>query len=98
MMWELCNSNTLAYNAASRRLSDFCQVDRKPIVGAMGISLNFIACAIFVIWMVEYFGYNAGNDIHILLLIAALLFGARLLLLLPLRKAVDEETLSQENR
>jgi hypothetical protein len=53
---------------------------------AMGISLNFIACALFSVWAIEYFGYNAGKDIHILLLIGILLVVARLILLFPFRR------------
>ena len=54
----------------------------------MGISLNLIACALITIWMVEYLGYNAGKNIHFLLLIGILLIVARLCLLIPSRKRV----------
>jgi hypothetical protein len=52
----------------------------------MGITLNLIACAFITVWMVEYLGYNAGKNIHFLLLIGILLVVARLLLLIPARK------------
>jgi hypothetical protein len=52
----------------------------------MGLSLNVIASAILVVWMVEYFGYNAGGDIHYLLLSATLVFLARLFLLIPWKR------------
>ena len=56
---------------------------------AMGISLNLIVCALLTVWMVEYFGYNAGREIHVLLLIAGLLFIARLVLLIPVKPRVE---------
>jgi hypothetical protein len=52
----------------------------------MGISLNLIACAFITVWIVEYLGYNAGKNIHFLLLIGILLVVARLFLLIPARK------------
>jgi hypothetical protein len=53
---------------------------------SMGISLNLVASAFLVVWMVEYFGYNAGGDIHLLLLAAIIVFLARLFLLVPWRR------------
>jgi hypothetical protein len=57
----------------------------------MGISLNLIACALFTIWIIEYFGYNAGGSIHILLIMGILLVAARLILLIPVRKSAGSE-------
>ena len=52
----------------------------------MGISLNLIAAAFLSVWMIEYFGYNAGNGIHILLLISIGVLLGRLSLLIPWRR------------
>ena len=58
----------------------------------MGISLSLIACGFITVWMVEYLGYNAGKNIHYLLLIGILLVVARLFLLIPARREGMFET------
>jgi hypothetical protein len=52
----------------------------------MAMSLNLIASALITIWIVEYFGYHAGENIHFLLLAGALIFIARLCMLIPIRR------------
>jgi hypothetical protein len=49
----------------------------------MGIALNLIAAAFAAVWMIEYLGYNAGNNIHFLLLMAIVVAVGRLSLLIP---------------
>ena len=49
----------------------------------MGIALNLIAAAFIAVWMIEYLGYNAGNNIHFLLLLAMVVVVGRLSLLIP---------------
>jgi hypothetical protein len=64
----------------------------------MGISLNLIASAILVVWMVEYLGYNAGGDIHLVLLMAIAVFMARLLLLVPWKRLAGKLSSVTVNR
>jgi len=49
----------------------------------MASFLNIIAGFLFVIWGVEYFGYDAGEDIHILLLLSIILFLIKTFILYP---------------
>ena len=63
-------------------LSDFCSVQSNQSASSTGISLNLVACAFMTVWIVEYFGYNAGTKVHVLLAIAVVLIVARLLLLI----------------
>lgn len=49
----------------------------------MASPLNIIAGFLFVIWIVEYFGYDAGEDIHLLLLLSIILFLIKTFILLP---------------
>jgi hypothetical protein len=44
--------------------------------------LDFFACAAIVIWLVEYIGYGATGNVHLLLLGGVLLFVARIFLAL----------------
>ena len=46
-------------------------------------SLDLIGGALFVIWIVEYFGYNAGENAHVLLLAAIVIFFVKIFVYLP---------------
>jgi len=46
----------------------------------MRYTLDFLGCAALVIWMVEYLGYHASGNIHLLLISGLLLFAARVVL------------------
>jgi len=49
----------------------------------MGSRLNIIAGTLFIIWLVEFFGYNAGQNIHVLLLFSIIIMLTKLLVRLP---------------
>jgi hypothetical protein len=49
----------------------------------MRSSINLVAAALFIIWMVEFFGYHAGENIHILLLLSIILMLVKAFVLLP---------------
>ena len=53
----------------------------------MGTILNLLAAALFVIWMVEYFAYNAGQNVHILLGGVILIFLVKVIFGLSDRKS-----------
>ncbi|MEI9918433.1 MAG: lmo0937 family membrane protein [Bacteroidota bacterium] len=48
----------------------------------MGSRLNIIAATLFIIWVVEFFGYNAGQNIHILLLVSIVIVLTKVSMLL----------------
>jgi hypothetical protein len=50
---------------------------------AMGVTVNFVAGALLIIWIVEYFGYHSKGNIHILLLLAIILFIGKIVLRIP---------------
>jgi hypothetical protein len=61
--------------------------------------LNITAAALFIIWIVEFFGYNAGEDIHILLLLSIIIMLAKTFILIPMKeytatKALDNLTVT----
>ena len=49
----------------------------------MGSRLNIIAGTLFLIWLIEFFGYNAGQNIHILLLFSIIIMLTKTLSRLP---------------
>ena len=49
----------------------------------MGSRLNIIAGTLFLIWLIEFFGYNAGQNIHILLLFSIIIMLTKTLIRLP---------------
>jgi hypothetical protein len=49
-------------------------------------SLNVLAGALFIIWIVEYFGYNAGQNIHILPLISMIIMLVKSYVLFPIKE------------
>lgn len=46
-------------------------------------ALNYIGGTMFIIWLVEYFGYNAGEETHLLLIFAIIVFSVKTLMYLP---------------
>jgi len=90
-MWELYNSKMQLCKDAKHRLI-YLSYDNITIKAAVGISLNLVACALITVWIVEYFGYNAGKNIHFLLLAGVLLVVTRLFLLIPLRRRTGRAT------
>jgi hypothetical protein len=55
----------------------------------MGSGLNIIAATLFIIWMVEYFGYNAGQNIHIVLLVSIIIVLTKALTPLPVKEQTE---------
>ena len=49
----------------------------------MGSRLNIIAGTLFLIWLIEFFGYNAGQNIHILLLFSIIIMLTKTLSRIP---------------
>ncbi|MEI9921449.1 MAG: lmo0937 family membrane protein [Bacteroidota bacterium] len=49
----------------------------------MGSSLGIIAAVLFIAWLVGFFGYNAGQNVHILLLLSIILVLIKMLVLVP---------------
>ena len=49
----------------------------------MGSRLNIIAGTLFIIWAVEFFGYNAGQNIHVLMLLSIIIVLTKILARLP---------------
>lgn len=51
----------------------------------MGQTLSLVGAALLIIWIVEYFAYNAGDGIHVLLLVAIGLFLVKAFMHFPSR-------------
>jgi hypothetical protein len=49
----------------------------------MGSRLNIIAGTLFIVWLIEFFGYNAGQNIHVLLLFSIIIMLTKTLARLP---------------
>jgi hypothetical protein len=51
----------------------------------MRATLNLAGGALFVIWIIEYFGYNGGEKTHVVLLAAIVVFLIKTIIYLPVR-------------
>jgi predicted membrane channel-forming protein YqfA (hemolysin III family) len=51
----------------------------------MGVGLYIIAGVFFVIWLIEYFGHTAGEEIHIVLVSAIILLLVKTFMHFPSR-------------
>ena len=49
----------------------------------MSVVLNSIGAILFLIWIIAYFGYNAGDNLHLLLVLAIIPFLLKTLMHLP---------------
>jgi len=52
----------------------------------MGSGLNIIVAALFVVWLVGFFVYDAGQNVHILLLLSIILILVKMLIILPAKE------------
>ncbi len=52
----------------------------------MGRALNLIGGTIFIIWIIEYFGYNGETSTHILLVLAIIVFLVKMFVCLPAKR------------
>jgi Family of unknown function (DUF5670) len=48
--------------------------------------INVLAPALFIIWIVEFFGYNGGPNTHILLLLSIILVLVKAFVLSPVKE------------
>jgi|GEM_PF-3632204 len=51
----------------------------------MSTTLSLLGGALFVIWIIEYFGYNGGEKTHVVLLTAIVVFLVKTIIYLPAR-------------
>lgn len=56
-----------------------------------GLRLNMIAATLSIIWIVEFFGYNAGQNIHILLFLSIIIMLTKTLIILPIEEYGGQE-------
>jgi hypothetical protein len=64
-------------------------IDRSPTfrkqqtIIQMRRALNLIGGTMFILWIIEYFGYNAGEGTHIFLVLAIMVFFVKMFVYLP---------------